>query len=156
MNGGACVDDADVCDRVLYVHTNVPGSACPEQITYPEVYVNANPTGSENLVQEQAERRVIELRNESVRIVQEIQQLELAKARLVEETREVLSVQIGEVRLQDLNQGLEQGVNQLARKEIDIIQEIKEAQEDIAGTEEVTGDKSLQSIEVIEAQGNLV
>lgn len=147
MNGGSCMDDMGTCDNSLYVHVNVPGSSCPDDITYPDVYVNANPSGSKNSAQVEGERRVIDLRNQSVALVKQIQELELAKAKLIEDTELAGKILIPQVKTADLNEELQEKVDRLARKES---KELK-AQTD----KEIPKEPSVESVNIIESQGTL-
>ena len=118
LNGGTCMDNGDNCDHVLFIHNNMPGTICPvEEINYPELYITNNPSASENKIAEDAERRVLDLRNQSVKIIQEIQELEYSKAKLIEESQINLKTKIPIIQTQELNSELEEQVDRFARIE---------------------------------------
>ena len=112
------MDNGDNCDHVLFIHNNMPGTICPvEEINYPELYITNNPSASENKIAEDAERRVLDLRNQSVKIIQEIQELEYSKAKLIEESQINLKTKIPIIQTQELNSELEEQVDRFARIE---------------------------------------
>lgn len=103
----ACLESVDLCENLPFVHFNVPGSACPEnQVVYPEVYINANPTGSTDTSDESNQRRIIELREQASKTIQEIQNLEYAKAKLIEEVEQNLQILVPTIEVKDLNNDL--------------------------------------------------
>lgn len=112
------MDSMDNCDTALFIHINRPGTVCPiEEVNYPEVYISPNPSSSVNEARETAERRVIDLRTQSVNIIQEIQKLEYAKANLISEVEKTQEIIIPKIESTDLNKDLQHKVNVLASKE---------------------------------------
>lgn len=120
LDGGGCSDTADSCDYVLFVHSNSPGTVCPtEDVSYPEIYINSNPTSSDYPETLESEKKVMELRSISVKLVQEIQELEYAKARLISELEES-NKKIPGIIIEDKNNGLEGRVGRLAAEELSL------------------------------------
>jgi hypothetical protein len=138
------MDNMENCENILFVHVNKPGSMCPvDQINYPEVYVSQNPSSSDDQNAMLAERRVIELRNLSVQTVKEIQELEFAKAKVIEEEESVGKVKVPGIDLEDLNKDLQERVSRLVMNE----------DEDRKKVEDAEPDKDLNAnIDILEAQ----
>lgn len=120
----SCMESIDSCETLPYIHFNVPGSVCPEnKVVYPEVYINANPTGSTDDSDEATQRRIIELRDQASKAIQEIQQLEYAKAKLIEEVEKNLEILVPDIQVKDLNSNI---VNKVIKTEKIEAEELKE------------------------------
>lgn len=135
----SCLESVDLCEDLPFIHFNIPGSTCPEnQVVYPEVYINANPTNSKDTSDEVNQRRIIELREQASKLIQEIQSLEYAKAKLIEEVEQNLQILVPDLQVKDLNSDL---VGKIVKLEINEASQAKENLQD--DNEKLTDSKGI-------------
>ena len=119
VSSNECLETSDSCEGLPFIRFDVSEEVCPEyddvEVDLPEVYLSFNPTGSEDLADVESTRRIGELREQSSRVLQDIQELQYVKAKMISQVEQSIAIKSG-----DGEKDVDEGIVKEIRKVIDL------------------------------------